>query len=94
MNQNAWMKHPALANMDPLKLELIRTAAAQTSGKSGKDLAPILLALITSAQKKRIRFSQKESSLILDLLKEGKTEKEQQQIDQTVQTAKQLLNRH
>ena len=35
MNQNAWMKHPALANMDPLKLELIRTAAAQTSGKSG-----------------------------------------------------------
>ena len=59
MNQNAWMKHPALANMDPLKLELIRTAAAQTSGKSGKDLAPILLALITSAQKKGIRFSQK-----------------------------------
>ena len=60
--------------MDPIKLELIKMAAAQTAGKSGKDLAPILFALITNAGKHNIQFSPEEITLILDLLKEGKVE--------------------
>ena len=56
--------------MDPIKLELIKMAAAQTAGKSGKDLAPILFALITNAGKHNIQFSPEEITLILDLLKE------------------------
>ena len=59
--------------MDPIKLELIKMAAAQTAGKSGKDLAPILFALITNAGKHNIQFSPEEITLILDLLKEGKS---------------------
>ena len=46
--------------MDPIKLELIKMAAAQTAGKSGKDLAPILFALITNAGKHNIQFSPEE----------------------------------
>lgn len=60
-----------MQNMDPIKLELIKMAAAQTAGKSGKDLAPILFALITNAGKHNIQFSPEEITLILDLLKEG-----------------------
>ena len=30
-----WLNDPMLKNMDPIKVELIKTAAAQTSGKSG-----------------------------------------------------------
>ena len=63
-----------MQNMDPIKLELIKMAAAQTAGKSGKDLAPILFALITNAGKHNIQFSPEEITLILDLLKEGKVE--------------------
>ena len=44
-----WMNHPAMKNLDPVKLELIRTAARQTEGKSGKALAPVMLSLIVSA---------------------------------------------
>ena len=69
---NEWMNNPAMKNIDPVKLELIRMAAEKTSGKSGRDLAPIMLALITSANKKGIRFSPDEMSLILEILKEGK----------------------
>lgn len=94
MNENTWMNHPALAGMDPLKLELIRTAARNTEGKSGKDLAPVLLALITSAKKQGILFSQEEISLILELLKDGKSKEEQEKIDQTVRMAKQFLKHH
>lgn len=88
---NNWMEHPMLQKMDPIKLELIRTAAEKTSGKSGNDLAPILLALITNANQKGIRFSPDEISLILELLKEGKSKEEREQIDKTVRMASSLL---
>ncbi|MEI3260109.1 MAG: hypothetical protein V8S03_12550 [Faecalimonas umbilicata] len=88
---NNWMEHPMLQKMDPTKLELIRTAATKTNGKSGNDLAPILLTLITNANKKGIRFSPDEISLILELLKEGKSKEEQMQIDKTVRMASSLL---
>ena len=71
-----WLNDPMLKNMDPIKVELIKTAAAQTSGKSGRALAPVLMTLITNANKKGIRFSPDEISLILELIKEEKTQKE------------------
>ena len=37
---NDWINHPAMKNIDPVKLELIKTASKQTQGKSGKSLAP------------------------------------------------------
>ena len=79
---NSWMNHPAMNNMDPLKLELIKTAARETNGKSGKNLAPVMMTLITGANKKGIRFTSEEISLILEILKDGKSAKEKQQIDQ------------
>ena len=69
-----WLNDPMLKNMDPIKVELIKTAAAQTSGKSGRALAPVLMTLITNANKKGIR-SPDEISLILELIKEGNAER-------------------
>ena len=88
-----WLNHPALKNMDPVKVELIKTAAVQTSGKSGKALAPVLMALITNANKKGIRFSPDEISLILELMKEGKSTQEQEQIDRTIQMVTSVLKK-
>ncbi|MGN0331549.1 MAG: hypothetical protein ACI4D9_00740 [Lachnospiraceae bacterium] len=81
---NEWINHPAMKNIDPAKLELIRAAAKQTEGKRGKAMAPIMMALITSANKKGIQFTPDEVSLIISILKEGKSEKEQAQIEQTI----------
>lgn len=81
---NEWINHPALKTMDPVKLELIKAAAKQTAGKSGKEMAPIMMALITSANKKRISFTPEEMSLIIEILKEGKSKAEQDQIEQTI----------
>lgn len=87
---DAWMNHPALQKLDPVKLNLIRTARANAGSKTGKDLVPVMFALISTAGKKGIRFTPEEFSLILDLLKEGKTEEEKKQIDQMVQMVKNL----
>ena len=81
---NEWMNHPAMKTIDPVKLELIKSAAAQTAGKTGNSLAAVMMALITSANKKGIRFTQEEVSLILEILKDGKTKEEQMQIDRMV----------
>ena len=81
---NEWMNNPAMKNIDPIKLELIQMAASQTAGKSGRDLAPIMMALITNANKKGISFSGDEMSLILEIMKDGKSKDQQAQIDRTI----------
>ena len=86
-----WINNPLLKSMDPIKLELIKTAAHQTAGKSGNSLAPVLMSLITSANRKGIRFTTDEITMILNILKEGKSPQEQQQIDQTVQMVSSMM---
>lgn len=88
-----WLNDPLLQNMDPLKKELIQTAASQTIGKSGNSLAPVLMSLITSANRKGIRFTSDEITLILNILKQGKSPNEQQQIDRTVQMVSSMLSK-
>ncbi len=81
---NSWINNPKMSSIDPIKLELIKTAASQVNGKSGSSLAKVMMTLITSAGKKGIRFNTDEISLILEILKEGKSPQEQEQIDQMV----------
>ena len=82
-----------LKNMDPVKLELIRSVASKTKGKSGKALAPVMMALITSANKKGIRFTPDEMTMIISILKEGKSEEEQARIDQMLKMMHGMLKK-
>ena len=91
---NEWMNNPALKDIDPAKLGLIQMAAARTKGKTGRDLAPVMLALITSANRQGIRFSSDEVSLILDILKEGRSKEEQEQIDRTIRMTSSIFQKH
>lgn len=88
------MNHPKMKNLSPEKIELIRLAASQTKGKSGKDLAPVMLALITNANKRGIRFTPDETAFILELLKEGRSPSEQAQIDRTIRMTESIFNKH
>lgn len=58
-------------------------AAGQTAGKSGRSMAAIMLSIITAANKRGIRFSQDETGLILQMLKDGKSAEDQKKIDDT-----------
>lgn len=83
-----------MKTMDPAKLELIKIAAERTSGKNGRDLAPVMLALITGANRQGIHFSPDEVSLILSILKEGKSKEEQEQIDRTIRMTSSIFQKH
>lgn len=88
---NEWMKNPLFNRLDPVKREIIEMAARQTEGKSKNALAPVLMSIITSANKKGIQFTQDETTLIFELLKEGKSEAEVKQIDNTIRLVTQML---
>lgn len=89
-----WINDPMLQNMDPLKIELIKTAFEQTAGKKGNALPPILMSLIMSANRKGIQFSSEEITLILNILKQGKSEQEQKQIDKTVEMVSSMMAKY
>lgn len=55
---------------------------------------PIMMALITSANKQGIHFTPDEITLILDIIKEGKTSEEKAQIDSTIQMVKTILSKN
>ncbi|MGL6197720.1 MAG: hypothetical protein ACRC3H_02180 [Lachnospiraceae bacterium] len=90
---NEWMNSDAFKNMDPLKVELIKKAAAQTKGKSGNALAPVLMALITNANKQGVRFTPDEATLIINIMKEGKPAQEQAQMDQMINMVKNVMSK-
>ena len=86
-----WLNNPALKNMDPAKIELFKLAASQVEGKHGNAMAPVMMSLIMNANKKGIQFTPDEISLILQVLKQGKSPAEQQNIDQMVQMVHNMM---
>ena len=88
-----WIDHPALKDMDPAKKELFKMAASQVEGKSGKAMAPLMMSLIMNANRHGIKFTPDEMSLILELMKEGKSPSEQQNIDKTVNLVQGMIKK-
>lgn len=82
-----------MKNLDPVKLELIRNVLLKTNGKNGTSLLPVLMSLITGANRQGIHFTNEEISLILDLMKEGKAPEEKARIDQMVQMVQTVMKR-
>ena len=57
-------------------------------------MVPIMMALISGANKQGIRFTPEEMTLILDILKDGKSKEEREQIDRTINMASSLFRKH
>lgn len=89
-----WLNDPALQNMDPIKKELFKNAAMQVQGKSGNSMASAMMSILTAANKKGVQFTPEEVSLILKIMKQGKSPAEQQQIDRMVQMVSAMMNKY
>ena len=94
MSLPTWKNHPALAGMDPKKVFLLTKISEKIEGKSEQDILPILMAAMTSARKQNISFSSQEFDILFSILKEGKSEQEIQQINQTINFAKNILSKN
>ena len=94
MSLPTWKNHPALAGMDPKKIFLLTKISEKIQGKSENDVIPILMAAMTSARKQNISFTPSEFEILFSILKEGKSEQEIHQMNQTMEFARNVLARN
>ena len=94
MSLPTWKNHPALAGMDPKKVFLLTKISEKIEGKSEQDILPVLMAAMTSARKQNISFSSQEFEILFSILKEGKSEQEVRQINQTIDFARNVLSKN
>ena len=94
MSLPTWKTHPALAGMDPKKVFLLTKISEKIEGKSEQDILPILMAAMTSARKQNISFTPQEFEILFSILKEGKSEQEVRQINQTIDFARNVLSKN
>ena len=94
MSLPTWKNHPALAGMDPKKVFLLTKISEKIQGKSENDVMPILMAAMTSARKQNISFTPTEFEILFSILKEGKSEQQIQQLNQTIEFARNILSRN
>lgn len=94
MSLPTWKNHPALSGMDPKKLFLLTKVSEKIEGKSQNDILPILIAAMTSARKQNISFTSDEFEILFTILKEGRTPQEIQQMNQTMEFARNILSKN
>lgn len=93
MNSPTWFQDPRVQNIDPAKLGLLLSLAEQIQGKSQRELMPIVAGAMASANRQKLRFTKEEFNLIFEIMKEGKSEKEQQDMDSMLRKAQALLGK-
>lgn len=89
-----WKNHPALTGMDPKKIFLLTKISEKIEGKSEQEVLPVLMAAMTSARKQNISFTPEEFEILFSILKEGKSSQEIQQMNQTMEFAKNVLSKN
>lgn len=94
MSLPTWKSHPALAGMDPRKVFLLTKISEKIEGKPEADILPVLMAAMTSARKQNISFTTDEFEVLFSILKEGKSPQEVQQMNQTIEFARNVLSRN
>ena len=76
MNQNLFDNNPMLQNMSPEKLQFLMNFANSKKPNSMQEMMPFLLSFINSAQSKNIQFSNNETDLLINILKQNMTPEE------------------
>lgn len=91
MNIPEWFDDPRISSVSPAKLTLLLKLAEQIEGKTQKEVMPILMGAMASANRQHLQFTREEFDLIFEIMKEGKSEAEKQQMDATLARARRLM---
>ncbi len=82
------MNNPALGGIDPAKLQMLSSLAAQAHGKSQNELLPFLMAAMSQSQSNHMSFNSAETEAIISVMKIGKSPEQIQQIDRMIAMVK------
>lgn len=92
MNVPEWFHDPRISGIAPEKLSLLLKLAEQIEGKkTQKEIMPIVMGALASANRQNLHFSPDEFDLIFSIMKEGKSEEEKKQMDATLSKAQKMF---
>lgn len=91
MNIPEWFQDPRIKDISPAKLTFLLNLAQQIEGKNQKQAMPILVGAVASASRQNLQFTPEEFQLIFEIMKEGKSEAEKRQMDETLKKAQKMM---
>ncbi len=71
MTQPNWKHDPALADIDPAKLDFLQMLVSEGAGLSPREMLTFLMSLSQRSRERSVSFSQKEAEQIIDVLKKN-----------------------
>ncbi len=91
MNIPEWFQDPRIKDISPAKLTFLLNLAQQIEGKNQKQAMPVLVGAVASASRQNLQFTPEEFQLIFEIMKEGKSEAEKRQMDETLKKAQKMM---
>lgn len=79
-----WLNNPKLKNISKEKLEIFRSLASQNAPTDKNNLLPFIMSMKNKGRKKGLNFTQEEVTLILEAMKEGKSQAEVAKMNQLI----------
>lgn len=80
--------NPMLKNISPEKLEFLMNFASAEKPNDIKDMMPFLLGTMNSAKKQNIQFSDPETELLVNILKQNMSPEEATKADKIIKLMK------
>ncbi len=80
--------NPLLSNMSPEKLQFLMNFATSDKPTDMKQMMPFLLSSINTAKADNIQFTDPETELLVNILKQNMSEEESQKADKLIQIMK------
>ena len=94
MNIPNWFYDERVQAIAPEKLSLLLRLAEQLEGKkTQKEIMPVVMGAIASANRQNLAFTRDEFDLIFRIMKEGKSEAEKSRMDDMLNQAQRLFNK-
>ena len=88
MANDFFNNNPLLAGMPPEKLQFLMNFAAAKKPSDVKEMMPFLLSAMNSAKSSNIQFSEPETDLLINILKQNMSPEEARKADKIMQIMK------
>lgn len=88
MDFNLFQSNPAFSNLTPEKLEFLKNFASMQKPTQLHEMAPFLISTLNNAKKQNIQFSQMETELLIQVLKQNMSPEEAARADKMINLMK------
>lgn len=81
MNNNSWMNHPAMKNIDARKLTILMELASEAEGKAPDKALPLLVKANAKLKAMNLTFTKEENDLLIDILTKDMSAADKQKVE-------------